>query len=65
MQVTGCKTTKGFSVVLVPRGEGVETTRIKTSYSTAAGTAYVQFENVKIPVNNLLGTEDKGFIVIM
>jgi alkylation response protein AidB-like acyl-CoA dehydrogenase len=32
--VVGCKTAKGFSVILVERGEGVETTRIKTSYST-------------------------------
>ncbi|KAJ5584864.1 uncharacterized protein N7459_004664 [Penicillium hispanicum] len=63
--VTGCKTDKGFSVLLIPRGEGVETKQIKTSYSTAAATAYVQFENVKVPVTNLLGEEHKGFIVIM
>jgi hypothetical protein len=30
---------KGISVVLIERGEGVETTPIKTSYSPAAGTA--------------------------
>lgn len=63
--VTGCRTKKGFSVILVPRGEGVETTLIKTSYSTAAGTAFVQYDNVKVPVGNLLGEEDKGFVVIM
>lgn len=63
--VTGCRTNKGFSVLLIPRGEGVETTLIKTSYSTAAGTAFVQFDNVKVPVGNLLGDEDKGFVVIM
>ncbi|KAL4898083.1 acyl-CoA dehydrogenase/oxidase [Aspergillus ambiguus] len=63
--VTGCRTEKGFSVLLIPRGEGVETKQIKTSYSTAAATAFVQFENVKVPVENLLGEEHKGFIVIM
>lgn len=63
--VTGCRTEKGFSVLLIPRDEGVETKQIKTSYSTAAATAFVQFENVKVPVENLLGEEDKGFIVIM
>jgi alkylation response protein AidB-like acyl-CoA dehydrogenase len=63
--VTGCRTKKGFSVILIPRGEGVDTTLIKTSYSTAAGTAFVQFDNVKVPVENLLGEEDKGFVVIM
>lgn len=63
--VTGCKTEKGFSVLLIPRGEGVETNLIKTSYSTAAGTAFVEFNNVKVPVENLLGVEHNGFIVIM
>ncbi|KAH8697825.1 acyl-CoA dehydrogenase family protein [Talaromyces proteolyticus] len=63
--VTGCRTKKGFSVLLIPRGEGVDTTQIKTSYSTTAATAFVQFENVKVPIENLLGEEDKGFAVIM
>lgn len=63
--VTGCRTEKGFSVLLIPRDDNVETKQIKTSYSTAAGTAFVQFENVKVPVENLLGEEHKGFIVIM
>ncbi|KAF2470471.1 acyl-CoA dehydrogenase family protein [Lindgomyces ingoldianus] len=63
--VTGCRTPKGFSVLLIPRQEGVETSLIKTSYSTTAGTAFVEFNDVKVPVENLLGQEDKGFIVIM
>ena len=63
--VTGCRTKKGFSVLLIPRDDNVETKQIKTSYSTTAGTAFVQFENVKVPVENLLGEEHKGFIVIM
>ncbi|KAJ5638607.1 hypothetical protein N7528_000997 [Penicillium herquei] len=63
--VTGCKTEKGFTVLLIPRDDGVETKQIKTSYSTAAATAFVQFENVKVPVTNILGQEHKGFAVIM
>ena len=63
--VTGCRTDKGFSVILIPRDENVETKQIKTSYSTSAGTAFVQFDNVKVPVENLMGEEHKGFIVIM
>ncbi|KAG9639511.1 acyl-CoA dehydrogenase, partial [Aureobasidium melanogenum] len=63
--VVGCKTVKGFSVILVPRDNNVETKKIKTSYSTAAATAFIQFDNVKVPVNHLLGEEDKGFQVIM
>ena len=38
---------------------------IKTSYSTAAGTAYIIFENVKVPIENLLGQENLGFEIIM
>ncbi|KAJ5054055.1 uncharacterized protein L3040_000339 [Drepanopeziza brunnea f. sp. 'multigermtubi'] len=63
--VTGVKTEKGLSVVLIERGEGVETSAIKTSYSPAAGTAYVTFDNVKVPVENLLGIENKGIQVIL
>ncbi|KZZ94071.1 acyl-CoA dehydrogenase [Ascosphaera apis ARSEF 7405] len=63
--VVGCRTEKGFSVILVPRDDNVETKKIKTAYSTAAGTAFIQFDNVKVPVGNLMGEEHKGFIVIM
>lgn len=60
-----CKSDKGFNVLLIPRVEGVETTPIKTSYGSAAGTAFVTFDNVRVPVDNLLGKEGKGFAVIM
>jgi alkylation response protein AidB-like acyl-CoA dehydrogenase len=55
----------GVSMLLIERGEGLETKSIKTSYSASAGTAYVIFENVKVPVENLLGKEGQGFPVIM
>ncbi|KAH6683026.1 acyl-CoA dehydrogenase-like protein [Halenospora varia] len=63
--VTGVKTDKGLSVILIERQEGVETSAIKTSYSPTAGTAYVTFDNVKVPVENLLGVENKGIYVIL
>jgi alkylation response protein AidB-like acyl-CoA dehydrogenase len=62
---TGVRTDKGLSVLLIERGEGVETKPIKTSYSPAAGTAYITFDNVKVPVGNLLGKENKGLQVIL
>ena len=34
---------------------GLSTKVIKTSYSSAAGTAYITYDNVKVPVENLLG----------
>ena len=52
-------------MLLIERGPGVKTTKIKTSYSPAAGTAYVIFENVKVPVGNLLGAENDGFKCVM
>ncbi|EAU85502.1 acyl-CoA dehydrogenase [Coprinopsis cinerea okayama7 len=62
----GCRTEQGGLVVLlIERGEGVETKPIKTSYSTAAGTAYVTFENVFVPYENTLGKENKGLQVIL
>lgn len=62
--VVGCKTEKGFSVVLVERSDAVETKLIKTSYSTTAGTAFIEFNDAVAPAHHLLGAEDKGFVVI-
>ena len=43
----------------------METKQIKTSYSTAAGTAYITFDNVVVPAENMLGPEDGGLLVIL
>jgi len=61
----GCRTDGGFTVLLIERSEGVETQLIKTSYSATAGTAYVTFDNVKVPVGNTLGEVDGGLIVML
>ncbi|KZT27067.1 acyl-CoA dehydrogenase NM domain-like protein [Neolentinus lepideus HHB14362 ss-1] len=62
---TGCKTEGGFTVILIPRGEGVSTKPIKTSYSSTAGTAYVTFDKVRVPVGNTLGKVGGGLAVIL
>ena len=62
---TGGKGMNGISMLLIERGPGVRTKPIKTSYSSSAGTALVIFEDVKVPVENLLGQLDQGFKVIM
>lgn len=59
------RTEGGLTMFLVERGDGLETKKIKTSYSPAAGTAYITFENVKIPAQNLIGQEDAGFMHAM
>ncbi|KAF9485194.1 peroxisomal acyl-CoA-dehydrogenase [Pholiota conissans] len=61
----GCKTEDGFTVILVERGPGVETKPIKTSYSSTAGTAFITFDNVRVPVGNTLGEEGGGIFVIL
>ncbi|KAF5371822.1 hypothetical protein D9615_009550 [Tricholomella constricta] len=62
----GCRTDQGGMVVLlIERGEGVETKIIKTSYSTAAGTGYVTFEDVFVPYENTLGPDNGGLQVIL
>jgi alkylation response protein AidB-like acyl-CoA dehydrogenase/predicted heme/steroid binding protein len=63
--VTGVRTGKSLSVLLIERGEGVETKAIKTAYSPTAGTAYVTFDNVKVPASNLLGQENNGVQIIL
>lgn len=61
----GCKTEKGLTAILVERSDGVETKAIKTSYSSTAGTAYITFDNVKVPIENTLGPVDGGVFVIL
>ena len=62
---TGGNSIGGVSLLLIERGEGVETKLMKTTYGSSAGTAYVIFENVKVPVENILGEENGGFQCIM
>jgi len=67
--VTAVRTGKdgmgGVTLLLVERTEGLETRPIKTAYSPAAGTAYVTYDNVKVPVKNVIGAVNKGFLCIM
>lgn len=52
-----------ISMLLIERSEGVETKPIKSSKGN--DTALIILENVKVPVENLLGKEGDGFKVIM
>jgi len=66
--VTAVKTGKGaggMSMMLIPRSDAVETTVIKTKYSSAAGTAFVTFENAIVPKRNIFLGDGKGFQIIM
>ncbi|KAF8075887.1 peroxisomal acyl-CoA-dehydrogenase [Lyophyllum atratum] len=62
---TGCKTDTGFTVLLIERGPGVTTKQIPTGYSGVAGTAYIVFDKVRVPVGNTLGKVGNGMSVIL
>ena len=62
---TGGAGASGISLMLIERGPGLTTSKIKTSYGANAGTALVFFENVQVPRENLLGKENQGFKNIM
>ena len=49
----------------MPRSENVSTKAIKTAYSSTAGTAYVTFDKVRVPVSHTLGEVGKGMHVIL
>jgi alkylation response protein AidB-like acyl-CoA dehydrogenase/predicted heme/steroid binding protein len=55
----------GLSFLIIDRGEGLSTSKIKTAYSGAAGTALVMYENVLVPRENLIGKENAAFKMIM
>ncbi|KAF7331642.1 Cytochrome b5 heme-binding domain-containing protein [Mycena kentingensis (nom. inval.)] len=63
--VTGTKKHKGFVVLHIERDDTVSTKAIKTSYSSAAGTAYVTFDHTRVPIGNRLGDLGKGMNVIL
>ena len=62
---TGKSGAGGISLMLIERGPGVKTQKIKTSYSPSAGTATVFFDDALVPVENVLGKENEGFKCIM
>jgi alkylation response protein AidB-like acyl-CoA dehydrogenase len=57
---------KGLSFLLIERGmEGFSTRKINIRGSDISGTAFLEFDNVKVPVANLIGKENEGFKYIM
>ncbi|RPA88785.1 acyl-CoA dehydrogenase NM domain-like protein [Choiromyces venosus 120613-1] len=55
----------GVSVLLIERGPGVSTREMDCQGVHGSGTTYITFEDVKVPVENLIGKENAGFKVIM
>ena len=56
----------GMSLLLINRGSsGVVTTRLKTQGWNCSTTTSISFNDVLVPVENLIGVEGEGFISIM
>lgn len=51
----------GISVLLIERGPGVKTRKMECQGVMSSGTTYITFEDVKVPVGNLIGKHDRGF----
>jgi len=63
---TGGPGAGGVSLLLIERDrEGFGRTKLKKMGWWASDTAQLFFDNVKVPVENLIGVENKGFIGIM
>ena len=57
---------KGISMFVVDsKADGVSATKLDKLGWRASDTGEIAFDNVKIPVNQLLGEEGKGFVYIM
>jgi len=56
----------GISLLLVEKGmPGVTTRQMQCTGVWPSGTTYITFEDVKVPVENLIGEENEGFKYIM
>jgi alkylation response protein AidB-like acyl-CoA dehydrogenase len=63
---TGKPGMNGISVLLIERSfGGVSTRQMDCQGVWASGTTYITFDDVKVPVENVLGKENAGFRVIM
>eukprot|EP00747_Dinoflagellata_sp_TGD_P206547 gnl/TRDRNA2_/TRDRNA2_80244_c0_seq1.p1 gnl/TRDRNA2_/TRDRNA2_80244_c0~~gnl/TRDRNA2_/TRDRNA2_80244_c0_seq1.p1 ORF type:complete len:521 (+),score=127.37 gnl/TRDRNA2_/TRDRNA2_80244_c0_seq1:87-1649(+) len=54
-----------MTLMVIAREMGVTTKKLKTSYSMAAGTAYVEYKDARVPVENVIGDVGKGFYYAM
>jgi len=65
---TGGSGTKGISLLIIPREgneQNIVTSRILTQGHHTSHTAMIIFQNARVPVSYLVGTENKGFSLIM
>ncbi|KAK3116598.1 hypothetical protein LTR53_002896 [Teratosphaeriaceae sp. CCFEE 6253] len=63
---TGGAGKDGVSALIIPlKAPGVMCRKMINSGVGASGSTYIEFDDVEVPVENLLGEENKGFEIIM
>ena len=63
---TGGSGRNGISALIIPlKTKGVTCTKMVNSGVSASGSTFIEFDDVEVPVANLLGDENKGFDIIM
>jgi len=64
---TGGPGAKGLSMLVVPLKDypGVTMRRIRVAGQSSAGTTFIELDDVKVPVENLIGKEGSGMIYVM
>jgi alkylation response protein AidB-like acyl-CoA dehydrogenase len=63
---TGGPERKGISALIIPlKAAGVTCRKMENSGVAASGSTYIEFDEVELPVGNLLGRENQGFEIIM
>ncbi|KAG5297309.1 long-chain specific acyl-CoA dehydrogenase [Histoplasma ohiense] len=62
---TGGPGADGISFLLIPRTEGIRTRKIEIGADGLSATTYIIFEDVKVPVEYLIGSEGQGFRYVM
>ncbi|CRK25289.1 Acyl-CoA dehydrogenase apdG like protein [Verticillium longisporum] len=59
------ETSGDMTLLVIPRTEGVTTRHMTMSGSTAAGTAFVDLDEVRVPIDMVVGERGKGFKYIV
>lgn len=63
---TGGDGRNGISALIIPlKRRGVTCRKIENSGVSASGSTFIEFDNVEVPVANLLGEENRGFDIVM
>jgi len=63
---TGAEGMSGLSILLIERNmPGVNIRKMETQFDNSHSTTFIVFEDVKVPVKNLIGEEGMGFMYIV